>query len=175
MVILDIQKRIKKILDNFKECDDDYSVIDITKFATLFGFDVSESYDLTDNINGKITSTNNSKKIVLNINFSKAHKRYTIAYLISSFLIFYNNETFLGSHTLDDEIDEVAAFARMLLIPENKLTFVRKLSLHQNKLKKYTASDCENLAYLFNVPIEVMDIRLKEVYKKNSVLQRKKD
>ena len=51
-----------------------------------------------------------------NIYFSKEQKRYTIAYLISSYLIFYNNEKFLGSHFLgshvfDNEIEEVAAFA----------------------------------------------------------------
>ena len=105
--------------------------------------------------------------IILNIYFSKEQKRYTIAYLISSYLIFYNNEKFLGSHFLgshvfDNEIEEVAAFARMLLIPDNKL-------------KASISKDCETLAYFFKVPVEVMDKRLKEVYKKDKILQRKKD
>ena len=110
---------------------------------------------------------NNNKNIILNIYFSKEQKRYTIAYLISSYLIFYNNEKFLGSHFLgshvfDNEIEEVAAFARMLLIPDNKL-------------KASISKDCETLAYFFKVPVEVMDKRLKEVYKKDKILQRKKD
>lgn len=159
---MDVQKRVKKILDNFRDCKDEFGIMDITRFAVLFGFNINESHDLPNDINGKIISTNNNKNIILNIYFSKEQKRYTIAYLISSYLIFYNNEKFLGSHVLDNEIEEVAAFARMLLIPDNKL-------------KLCTTTDCETLAYFFKVPVEIMDLRLKEVFKKNNVLQRKKD
>lgn len=167
MIFLDIQKRLKMILDKFAECSNELGIIDITKFARSFGFIVNESSDLPNDINGKIISTNNNKNIILNIYFSKEQKRYTIAYLISSYLIFYNNEKFLGSHFLgshvfDNEIEEVAAFARMLLIPDNKL-------------KASISKDCETLAYFFKVPVEVMDKRLKEVYKKDKILQRKKD
>lgn len=162
VVVLDVQKRVKKILDNFRDCKDEFGIMDITRFAVLFGFNINESHDLPNDINGKIISTNNNKNIILNIYFSKEQKRYTIAYLISSYLIFYNNEKFLGSHVFDNEIEEVAAFARMLLIPDNKL-------------KASISKDCETLAYFFKVPVEVMNKRLKEVYKKDKILQRKKD
>lgn len=162
MIFLYIQKRLKMILDKFAECSNELGIIDINKFARSFGFSVNESSDLPKNIKDKINSANNNKNIILNIYFSKEQKRYTIAYLISSYLIFYNNEKFLGSHVFDNEIEEVAAFARMLLIPDNKL-------------KASISKDCETLAYFFKVPVEVMDKRLKEVYKKDKILQRKKD
>lgn len=161
VVVLDIQKRVKKILDNFRDCKDEFGIMDITRFAVLFGFNINESRDLPNDINGKISSANNNKKIILNIYFSKEQKRYTIAYLISSYLIFYNNEIFLGSHVLDNEIDAVASFARILLVPDNKL-------------KACNTRDCEALASYFSVPIEIMELRLKEVFKPN-ILQRKKD
>ena len=94
VVVLDVQKRVKKILDNFRDCKDEFGIMDITRFAVLFGFNINESRDLPNDINGKIISTNNNKNIILNIYFSKEQKRYTIAYLISSYLIFYNNEKF---------------------------------------------------------------------------------
>ena len=50
----------------------------------------------------------------------------------------------------------------MLLIPDNKL-------------KASISKDFETLSYFFKVPVEVMDKRLKEVYKKDKILQRKKD
>ena len=158
---MDVQKRVKKILDNFRDCKDEFGIMDITRFAVLFGFNINESRDLPNDINGKIISTNNNKNIILNIYFSKEQKRYTIAYLISSYLIFYNNEIFLGSHVLDNEIDAVASFARILLVPDNKL-------------KACNTRDCEALASYFSVPIEIMELRLKEVFKPN-ILQRKKD
>ena len=161
MVVLDIQKRLKMIFDKFAECSNELGIIDITKFARSFGFSVNESSDLPDDINGKINSANNNKKIILNIYFSKEQKRYTIAYLISSYLIFYNNDIFLGSHVLDNEIDAVASFARILLVPDNKL-------------KACNTRDCEALASYFSVPIDMMELRLKEVFKPN-ILQRKKD
>ena len=81
--------------------------------------------------------------------------------MISSYLIFYKNEVFLGSHVLDNEIDAVASFTRILLVPDNKL-------------KACNTRDCEALASYFSVPIDIMELRLNEVFKPN-ILQRKKD
>ena len=62
---MDVQKRVKKILDNFRDCKDEFGIMDITRFAVLFGFNINESRDLPNDINGKIISTNNNKNIIL--------------------------------------------------------------------------------------------------------------
>ena len=51
---MDVQKRVKKILDNFRDCKDEFGIMDITRFAVLFGFNINESRDLPNDINGKI-------------------------------------------------------------------------------------------------------------------------
>ena len=161
MVVLDIQNRVKIILENFRECKSESEIIDITKFATLFGFIIYYDINSSKDINGRIICKKSRKEIILNRKCSKESKRYTICYLLASYLLFYNKENFLGSHVFDNEIDEVSLFARMLLVPDNKL-------------KACNTRDCEALASYFSVPIDIMELRLKEVFKPN-ILQRKKD
>ena len=39
VVVLDVQKRVKKILDNFRDCKDEFGIMDITRFAVSGDFE----------------------------------------------------------------------------------------------------------------------------------------
>lgn len=128
-------------------------MLDSVKLAVAFGFEIIEFDKLKAQINGCMTVGLNCKQILINENFSKEWKRYTIAYLLCHYLLFYNNDASLSVKHIDNNEDIWAAYmARLLLIDEELL-----IKCNYQNLK------IEYLSNIFNVPYKIMEKRIDDV------------
>lgn len=160
-----VEARTKKIFERLNYCFDSNGLIDATKLAYSFGFEIIEHKGLPDLLNGIITSNINDNQMAINDNLSKEHKRYSIAYLLSAYLLYYQKQDFFDYKHLDLEEDLDASYmARLLLIPEAIL----------EKICTDVDNNVQWLADMFQVPCNVMEQRIKEIKKsKCSILTKK--
>ena len=160
-----LEERTQKIFEKLGHCIKSNGLIDITKLAYSFNFEIVEHKGLPELLNGMITSDINGNQMAINNNLSKESKRYSIAYLLSTYLLYYQNQEFFSfKHLESDEDLDASNMARLLLIPESIL--------------KTICPDCDEntqwLAEMFEVPYTVMEQRIKEIKKsKGSVLTKK--
>lgn len=112
-----IEERTKKIFERLEYFNSNENM-DITKLAYLFNFEIVENNGLPDLLNGMITCDLNGNQMVINNNLSKESKRYSIVYLLSIYLLYYQNENFfIYKHLEFDEKIDASMMARKLLIP----------------------------------------------------------
>lgn len=158
-----IEERTKKIFERL-ECFKSNGNIDITKLAYLFNFEIVENNELPDLINGMITCDLNGNQMVINNNLSKESKRYSIAYLLSIYLLYYQNEDlFIYKHLEFDEKIDASMMARKLLIPNISESILKRMySNYMNNIKE--------LSEMFEVPYNVMEQRIKEIRKYDDAL-----
>lgn len=151
-----IEERSEKIFETLNMCINLNGLIDAVKLAKAFGFEIIEHNGLQPLINGIITSSCNSNEIVINDNLSKEQKRYTIIYLISNYLLYYQNQKIFNiRHIYLKEDVDAAYMARLLLIPEKIL----KISNSKNN------ENIQYLANIFCVPGIVMSERIADLNK----------
>lgn len=140
-------------------------LLDITKLAYLFNFEILEHNGLPEVLNGMITCDTKSNQIAVNNNLSKESKRYSIAYLLSAYLLYYKKQDFfIFKHLDSDENLDASYMARLLLIPE---TILKNVSIICGK-------DIQLLTKIFEVPDDVMEQRIREVYKLKYFILKKK-
>lgn len=152
-----VEERVQKIFKRLDFCLDSGGLIDSVKLANALGFEVIQHKGLPGLMNGIITSDSNGKQMAINDNLSKEKKRYSITYLLSTYLLCYQNQDFFKQqHTDFDEDTDSSYMARLLLIPEPLLSSV----ISQNESK-----DSKSLANAFQVPIDIMEERLDELHK----------
>lgn len=163
--IVTIEERTQKILESLDSCIKPSGLIDATKLATSFGFEVVEQKEIPDLYSGIITCDSNGKQMAINNNMSKESKRYSITYLLSAYLLYYQKQDFFTfKHLISNEDFEVSYMTRLLLIPESVIEKV-----YPNAIK-----DQNLLANIFQVPYNVMEQRLKEIKEtKHQVLIKK--
>ena len=160
-----LEERTQKIFEKLGHCIKLNGLLDITKLAYSFNFEIVEHKGLPELLNGMLTCDINGNQMAINNNLSKESKRYSIAYLLSTYLLYYQNQDFFSFKHLELEEDlDASNMARLLLIPESIL--------------KTICSDCDGdtqwLAEMFEVPYTVMEQRIKEIKKsKGSVLTKK--
>ena len=160
-----LEERTQKIFEKLGHCIKSNGLIDITKLAYSFNFEIVEHKGLPELLNGMITSDINGNQMAINNNLSKESKRYSIAYLLSTYLLYYQNQEFFSfKHLESDEDLDASNMARLLLIPESIL--------------KTICPDCDEdtqwLAEMFEVPYTVMEQRIKEIKKSMSSVLTKK-
>lgn len=158
-----IEERTKKIFERL-ECFKTNGNIDITKLAYLFNFEIVENNGLPDLLNGMITCDLNGNQMVINNNLSKESKRYSIAYLLSIYLLYYQNENFfIYKHLEFDEEIDASMMARKLLIPNISESILKVM--YPNYM-----NNIQELSEMFEVPYNVMEQRIKEIRKYDDVL-----
>ena len=156
-----IQDRTNVIFKMFNDSIKENNLLDITKLAHLFKFEISEHNGLPELLNGMITCDTKSNQIAINNKLSKESKRYSIAYLLSTYLLYYKKQDFFIFKHLDSDEDLDASYmARLLLIPE---TILKNAYIDCGK-------DIQLLAKLFEVPDGVMEQRIRDVYKTKSLI-----
>ena len=112
-----LEERTQKIFDNLDHCINLNGLIDITKLAYSFNFEIIEHKGLPDLLNGMITCDVNGNQMAINNNLSKESKRYSIAYLLSTYLLYYKKQEFFSFKYIDLEEDlDASNMARLLLI-----------------------------------------------------------
>ena len=160
-----LEERTKKIFEKLNHCIKPNGLIDITKLAYSFNFEIVEHKGLPELLNGMITCDINGNQMAINNNLSKESKRYSIAYLLSTYLLYYQNQEFFSfKHLESDEDLDASNMARLLLIPESILKTI---------CPDYD-EDTQWLAEMFEVPYTVMEQRIKEIkISKGSVLIKK--
>lgn len=160
-----LEEKTQKIFEKLGHCIKSNGLLDITKLAYSFNFEIVEQKGLPVLLNGIITCDINGNQMAINNNLSKEYKRYLIAYLLSGYLLFYKKQDFFCfKHTCLFEDSDASSMARLLLIPESIL--------------KTICPDCDEntkwLAEMFEVPYNVMEQRIKEIKKsKGSFLTKK--
>ena len=153
-----VEERTQKVLEQFSLCIGVNSLIDFTKLASSFGFEIIEHKGLPDLLNGMITCDINGNQMAINSNLSKERKRYSIAYLLSNYLLYYQKQEFFDSKHLDSvENLDASYMARLLLIPESILKTINP-DLGEN---------IQWLADIFQVPYDIMEQRVQEIKKTN--------
>lgn len=154
---INIKKRVQKIFDSLSFCYNHNGLVDTIKLASAFSFEVIEHEELQEQINGIITASNNGHQIVINSNLSKDNKRYIITYLLSTYLLYYqDDEFFIRKHLGSTEDFSAAYMARLLLIDEKILK------------EKIDNNSSKTLANIFQVPHYVMNDRINDFYNRNS-------
>lgn len=149
-----IEERTQRIFEQLNCCIDENGLIDAAKLACSFGFKIVEHNGLPALLNGMITCDSSGNQMAINANFSKKQKRYSITYLLSTYLLYYQNQEFFNVKHLSSEEDlEASYMARLLLIPESVLNAI------------YSNTDRNNtqLADIFQVPCNVMEQRVQEI------------
>ena len=144
-----IDNRVFKIINflNVKE------PIDIVNLTNVFGLKVIEDKNIIPY--GVLTIN----KEVGNIIYVKEYlsvemKRYVISYLLSYYLLYYNNSSeFFECFIPNEEIVEVSYMARKLLLNE-KIFSSKNYELNEN---------IEKLSLLFNVPGDVISKRIDDI------------
>lgn len=160
-----LEERTNKIFEKLRFCIKPTGLFDITKLACSFNFEVVEQSGLPKLLNGMITCDDNGNQMAINNNLSKEYKRYSIAYLLSAYLLYYQKqESFSFKHLESHEDLDASNMARLLLIPKSILK--TKRSNHDENIQL--------LAEMFEVPYSVMDQRIKEIDKPNESILRKK-
>lgn len=160
-----VEERAQKVLEQLSHCIGVNGLIDITKLASSFGFEVIEHKGLPDLLNGMITCDINGNQMAINDNLSKERKRYSVAYLLSNYLLYYQKQEFFDSKHLDSDEDLDASYmARLLLIPESILKTINS-DLGEN---------IQWLADMFQVPYDIMEQRVQEIKKANGTVIKKK-
>lgn len=150
------EERAKKIFKKLGYCIKSNGLLDITKLAYSFNFEIIEHDGLPTLLNGMITCNVNGNQIAINNNLSKESKRYSIAYLLSTYLLYYQKQEFFSFKYLESDEDLGAAnMARLLLIPESILITMCH-DFNEN---------IRRLAEIFEVPCNVMEQRIKEINK----------
>lgn len=151
-----VEERVKKIFKKLNHCVESNGLIDVTRLVNSFNFEIVENIGLPKLLNGIVTCDMNGNQMCINNNLSKESKRYSIAYLLSTYLLYYSKQEFFSFNHLESCEDYNAAFmARLLLIPESIL---RTAYSNSN-------GDIQYLSELFEVPSNVMEQRLKEINK----------
>lgn len=160
-----LEERTNKIYESLSYCVKPTGLFDIAKLAYSFDFEIVEQSGLPELLNGMITCDANGKQMAINNNMSKEYKRYSIAYLLSAYLLYYQGQDFFSFQHLEaDEDLDASSMARLLLIPESLL----KVIYHN------CDENIQLLANTFEVPYNVMEQRIKETKKlKNSILIKK--
>ena len=159
---ISLEKKKQKTFEMFGICIKSNGLLDIAKLAHQFNFELVEHNGLPKLLNGMVTSGTNSNQMTINNNLSKESKRYSIAYLLSAYLLYYKKQEFFSFKHFEPEEDlEVSYMARLLLIPESLL----KVIYHN------CDENIQLLANTFEVPYNVMEQRIKETKKlKGSIL-----
>lgn len=161
-----VEERTQKIYETFNHCINSNGLIDATKLACSFGLEIVEHKGLPAFLNGIITSDINGNQMAINYFLSKETKRYSIAYLLSAYLLYYQKQDFFLFKYLNNSEEnlETSYMARLLLIPESTLKTIKP------NIKYGTTQ----LAEMFQVPNDVMEQRIQEIKnKKNLLLTRK--
>jgi len=160
-----LEERTQKIFEKLGHCIKSDGLLDITKLAYSFNFKIIEHKGLPDLLNGMITCDANGNQMAINNNLSKESKRYSIAYLLSTYLLYYQEQEFFSFKHIESEEDlDASNMSRLLLIPESIL---KTMCPNHDE-------DTQWLAEMFEVPYNVMEQRIKEIKKsKNSVLIKK--
>lgn len=150
-----LEERTNKIYESLSYCVKPTGLFDIAKLAYSFDFEIVEQSGLPELLNGMITCDANGKQMAINNNMSKEYKRYSIAYLLSAYLLYYQGQDFFSFQHLEaDEDLDASSMARLLLIPES--IFKR---LIPDSLETKWSSEA------FEVPYDVMEQRIKEIRK----------
>lgn len=157
-----IEARTKKIFERLNHCINTNGLIDATKLAYSFGFKIEEHKGLPDLLNGVITCDRNGNQMAINNNLSKEKKRYSITYLLSAYLLYYQNQDFFDfKHLTSDENLEVSYMTRLLLVPDDVLNH-------------YINDNNQRLSDMFQVPHNVMEQRVQEIKKAKGLVLTKK-
>jgi len=152
-----VEERAQKVLENFSDCIRENGLIDVTKLACSLGFSVLQSDELSISLSGLITCNKESNQIAVNNNLSKKDKRYSIAYLLSTYLLYcQNQDSFTFEHHDSDEDVEAAYMARLLLIPDSVL----------ETLCPNANPDELGLVDKFQVPYSIIEQRIEEISKR---------
>ncbi len=144
-----IDNRISKII-NFLNVEEP---IDIVNLTNVFGLKVIEDKNIIPY--GVLTIN----KEVGNIIYVKEYlsvemKRYVISYLLSYYLLYYNNSSkFFKCFIPNEELAEVSYMARKLLLNE-KIFSSKYYELNEN---------IEKLSLLFTVPRDVISKRIDDI------------
>lgn len=160
-----VEERTRKMFERLNYCFNANGLIDITKLASSFEFEIVEHNGLPELMHGIMTCDSNRKQMAINDNLSKEKKRYTIAYLVSIYLLYYQNqEFFMHKHLEKDENLEASYMARSLLIPA---PIFATICPDAN-------GNTQWLADMFQVPCDIMKKRIQEIKKeKNTILTKK--
>ena len=151
-----IEMRVQKIYEKMNWCIKENNLIDISKLASSFKFDIIEHNELPDLLNGVITCNGENNQMAINNNLSKGQKRYSIAYLLSSYLLYYQGQDFLiFKHNNCAENFEISYMARVLLIPSSTLEHAYSDISENIKI----------LSNIFEVPDNVMEQRIQDLKK----------
>lgn len=160
-----IEERTQKIFEKLGHCIKSNGLLDITKLAYSFNFEIVEHKGLPDLLNGMITCDANGNQMAINNNLSKESKRYSIAYLLSTYLLYYQKQEFFSFKHIDSKEDlDASNMARLLLIPE---------SILKTMCPDYDENS-QWLAEMFEVPYNIMEQRIKEIKKLNGIVLTKK-
>lgn len=171
---INIQKRVQRIFDSLSFCYNCNGLIDTVKLARAFKFEVVEHKGLPALVNGIITVGGDGHQITINDNLSKDKKRYTIAYLLSTYLLYYQEDVFFIQKYIEKEEDLNAAyFTRLLLISESIL-----LTMSPNAITNISDEDNKFLANMFQVPYDVMNKKIEDIKwlkGKNPIIKKTKE
>ena len=142
-----INNHIDKIINSLNISEP----IDTVHLANIFNFKVVEDENI---IPYGMLSINKENIIYIKDYLSIEMKRYVITYLLSYYLLYYNNSNqFLKLFMPNNEIEEVSYMSRKLLL--NDKVFISKYKeLNQN---------VEKLSSLFNVPRNVVEKRINDI------------
>lgn len=142
-----INNRIDKIINSLNISEP----IDTVHLANIFNFKVVEDENI---IPYGMLSINKENIIYIKDYLSIEMKRYVITYLLSYYLLYYNNSNqFLKLFMPNNEIEEVSYMSRKLLL-NDKVFIIKYKELNQN---------VEKLSSLFNVPRNVVEKRINDI------------
>lgn len=142
-----IDNRVDKIINSLNILEP----IDAVHLANMFNFKVVEDENI---IPYGVLSINKENIIYIKEYLSIEMKRYVITYLLSYYLLYYNDSNqFLKLFMPNNEIEEVSYMSRKLLL--NDRVFISKYKeLNQN---------ADKLSVLFNVPRNVVEKRINDI------------
>ena len=153
---ISLEEKVQKTFEMFGICIKSNGLLDIAKLAHQFNFEIVEHNGLPKLLNGMVTSDTNSNQMTINNNLSKGQKRYSIAYLLSNYLLYYQGQDFLiFKYNNCAEDLEISYMARVLLIPSSALEHAYS-DISEN---------IEILSNIFEVPDNVMEQRIQDIKK----------
>jgi len=164
------KERERKIREKLYFCFYKDGKPDAVKLANAFGFEIIEHKGLPVLLNGIITCDSNGNQMAINNNISKKKKRYTIIYLLSHYLLYYQNQDFYIQKYSDKEENlDAAYFARLLLIPGNVLLAFDGWNI---KNKKVSEEDIRLWSNIYEVPYDVVNKRYEDLMNKNNLVKK---
>lgn len=166
-----LEERANKIREKLWYCFYKDGTVNITELTHSLGFEIFEHNGLPELVNGAITSNKDGNQMAINNNLSIEKKRYVIAYLLSTYLLYYQNQEFFKQMHLDNNEDyDATYFARLLLIPEKTLLFLYESKILNDKI---SSVEIRELANIFKITPDVIEKKIEDIKNKYSKKEKK--